>query len=153
MLSLEIKPSERFGERIYGLAARTRRQWNEKLGLLADLLYDKVIENLSGKVLQTKTQQLRGSITKEVSTSGYDFIAFVGPEPATPKAYALEFGGKSSYLIPVGPKGVLANRETDFFSKHDVIHPPSLEYRYLRSARDDVALIAPKELLIDFLGF
>ena len=28
------------------------------------------------------------------------------------------------YMIRVGSKGVLANRDTEFFSKHDVMHPP-----------------------------
>lgn len=147
MLAIEIKPSDRFGEKLYGLSSRVRRKWNLKLEETAKLLYEKVLENLSGKILQSKTGQLRESIELETQTSGYDFIAFVGPVPATPKAYALEFGGRGDYLIPLGPKGMLANRETGFFSKNSVIHPPSKEYAYLRTALSDIEATLPGELV------
>jgi len=109
-----------------------------------------VIENITGKVLQSRSGDLLRKLGPgpEVYASGYDFIAFVGPRPAGPKEYALEFGGKGAYVIPVGLKGFLANEEDDFFSKADVVHPPSKEYRYLREARDEVEEFLPGDLVI-----
>jgi hypothetical protein len=148
MLSIQITPSPGFGEKIYGLSARIRTKWNQKLEQTAELLHEKVLENLSGKILGVRSGQLRDSIQKDVYSSGYDFIAFVGPVPATPKAFALEYGGKGDYLIPVGPKGFLANREGDFFTKHSVDHPPSKEYAYLRMALEEVEIGLPGELVL-----
>src|SRR6266436_314187 len=108
MLSIEVRPSDRFGEKLYGLSHRIRSKWNARLEETAHLLKEKVLQNLDGKILQKRSGQLYESIQEETYTSGYDFIAFVGPIPATPKAYALEFGGKGDYVIPVGPKGFLA---------------------------------------------
>jgi hypothetical protein len=138
MLSIEIRATEDFFTKLKGYTARTQAKYNTELDRITDLVLTKVIENLSGKILQSKTGELVGSISKETHHSGYDFIGFVGPVPATPKAWALEFGGKHSYLIPLGDKGVLANKDEQFFSKRAVIHPPSKEYAYLRSALDDV---------------
>jgi len=146
MLSIQITPSARFGEKLYGLSARVRRKWNDRLTELARLTKEKVLENLDGKILNKRSGELYESITEEHFTSGYDFIAFVGPIPATPKAIVLEFGGQGDYVIPVGPKGFLANKEGDFFSKRDVIHPPSKEYAYLRHALEDMESLAPAEL-------
>lgn len=145
MLSIQIHPSEAFGEKLYGLSDRVRAKWNAKLETVAKLLYEKVIENLEGKILQPRSRQLVDSVDLEIFTSGYDFVAFVGPVPATPKAAALEFGGEGDYVIPVGPKGVLANPQTGFFSKHDVVHPPSKEYAYLRTALRDIENLIPDE--------
>lgn len=145
MLSIQISSSEAFGEKLYGLSERVRLRWNAKLEATARLLYEKVIENLSGRILHEQSGQLRDSIDLEIFTSDYDFIAFVGPVPVTPKAVALEFGGVGDYLIPVGPKGVLANPTTGFFSKHSVVHPPSKEYAYLRTAMEEVESLIPGE--------
>jgi hypothetical protein len=145
MLSIQISSSDAFGERLYGLSDRVRTRWNEKLEFTAKLLYEKVIENLSGRILQVQSGQLRDSVELEVFTSGYDFIAFVGPVPVTPKAVALEFGGAGDYLIPLGRGGVLANRETGFFSKSTVVHPPSKEYAYLRTAMEEIEALIPTE--------
>jgi hypothetical protein len=145
MLSVQITSSEAFGERLYGLSDRVRARWNAKLESTARLLYEKVIENLSGKILQIQSGELLGSIDLEIFTSEYDFIAFVGPVPVTPKAVALEFGGAGDYLIPVGKGGVLANKDTGFFSKATVVHPPSKEYAYLRVAMEEVENLIPNE--------
>lgn len=146
MLDIEVTPSPLFGMKLFNLNKRLRTKWNRTLERTATELYEKVLENLSGKILNVKTDQLRQSIAKEVESSDFDFIAFVGPVPATPKAYALEYGGKGDYVIPVGAKGVLANRETGFFSKRDVLHPPSKEYAYLRTAMEEVEVLLPIEL-------
>ncbi len=149
MLSIEVQPSAAFGEKIYGLSRRVRQKWNQKLEATTYLLKEKVLQNLDGKILQKRSGQLYGSIQEEIQVSDYDFIAFVGPIPATPKAYALELGGKGDYVIPVGPKGMLANKEGDFFSKRDVTHTPSKEYAYLRTAMEEVEAGLPGELRLD----
>lgn len=138
MLSIEVRAEEGFFEKLKGYTARTQRKYNLELDRITELVFQKVIENLNGKILQPKTGQLRDSIQKETHHEGYDFIAFVGPLPPTAKAYALEYGGDHSYPIPVGPKGFLANKDDNFFSKSDVIHPPALKYAYLASALTEV---------------
>jgi hypothetical protein len=145
MLSIEVKTSDRFGEKIYGLSDRIRTKWNAKLEETAHLLKEKVLQNLDGKILHKRSGQLYESIQEETYTSGYYFIAFVGPIPATPKAFALELGGRGDYIIPVGPKGFLARKEDNFFSKRDVLHPPSKEYAYLRTALEEVEPTIPGE--------
>lgn len=147
MLSIEVHPSPRFGEKIYGLSNRIRSKWNQKLEEVAHLLKEKVLQNLDGKILHKRSGQLYESIHEETYSSGYDFIAFVGPIPATPKAFALEFGGKGDYIIPVGQKGFLASKEGDFFSKRDVLHPPSKEYAYLRIAAEEIEPMIPGEFI------
>jgi len=140
MLSIEIRPTQGFGEDLVDLSARQRRKADQELDRLADLLYTKVIENLSGKVLQSKTGELKGSISKEVYHSGYEFIAFVGPVPATAKAFALEYGGKDYYMIYPSKAQVLAwiADDGDYVFAKRVAHPPSKEYAYLRSALEEV---------------
>jgi hypothetical protein len=138
MLSIEIRTNDAFYTKLKGYTQRTQAKYNAELDRITDLIFTKVIENLSGKILEPKTGQLRDSIVKETHHSGYDFIGFVGPVPTTAKAYALEFGGRDWYLIPIGERGVLANKAENFFSKSAVGHPPSKEYAYLRSALNDV---------------
>jgi len=145
VLSIEVHPSPRFGEKIYGLSNRIRSKWNQRLEATAHLLKEKVLQNLDGKILHKRSGQLYESIHEETYASGYDFIAFVGPIPASPKAFALEYGGKGDYIIPVGPKGFLASKDGDFFSKRDVIHPPSKEYAYLRTAMEEIEPTLPGE--------
>lgn len=146
MLSIQIGPSTAFGEKLYGLSKRLRSKWNARMESAGQELKAKVLENLDGKILQKRSGQLYDSIELDVYTEGYDFIAFVGPVPATPKAMSLEFGGKGDYLIPIGAKGVLANKDTGFFSKSSVIHPPSKEYAYLRTALEEIEASLPGEL-------
>lgn len=110
----------------------------EKFRTLINELKTKVEENLSGKVLNVKSGVLLSSLRSGVERQGDLLIGFVEIDPPneTVKEYALahEYGGKGYYWIHVGPKGVLANRETGFFSKHDVFHPLAKERSYLRSA-------------------
>lgn len=138
MLSIEVRAEEEFFTKLKGYTARTQRKYNLELDRITELVFQKIVENLNGKILQPKTGQLRDSIQKEVHHEGYDFIAFVGPVPATAKAYALEYGGTHEYPIPVGPKGILANKDDNFFSKRDVLHPPALKYAYLALALAEV---------------
>lgn len=147
MFSIQVTTDVDVLEKWTSLPQRFKAALAAKMDILAKALEDKVIENLSGKVLQTKSGQLVRSIHREVHVSEYEIIAFVGPIPTSPKAYVQEFGGKGAYLIQVGSKGVLANRETGFFSKHDVIHPPLPERSYLRSALLEIAPEVPIELI------
>jgi len=102
----------------------------------ATMLYVKVIENLSGKILESKSGFLKGSIEVDIDTSGNPMVAFVGPKPASPKAWALEYGGKSSYeILPTKASVLHFFKESgeEVFTRY-VEHPPSKEFAYLRSA-------------------
>ena len=101
-------------------------------------LYQKVMRNVEGAVLNRKTGQLAESIEIHVTTSTEPMVGWVGPVPASPKAWALEVGGKGSYIIPIGKVGVLANKETGFFSRRDVLHPPMRARHYLELALEEL---------------
>lgn len=159
MFAIQITTSQAIYDEWSELPVKFRLELATKIDRIADLVEAKVRENLSGGILDIKSGQLIGSIRKEIDIAaigavehGGAFIAFVGPIPATPKAWALEYGGKGSYVIPVGKRGVLANRETGFFSKRDVVHPPAKEYAYLRSVPPEIAPIAKEMLLEAFIN-
>ena len=96
------------------------------------------MRNVEGAVLNRKTGQLAESIEIHVTTSTEPMVGWVGPVPASPKAWALEVGGKGSYIIPIGKVGVLANKETGFFSRRDVLHPPMRARHYLELALEEL---------------
>jgi hypothetical protein len=110
----------------------------QKLIDVTYLLYQKVMMNVEGAVLHRKTGQLADSIEIHVTTSTDPMVGWVGPVPATAKAWTLEVGGLKSYIIPIGKVGVLANRETGFFSRTAVTHPPLRARHYLQLALDDI---------------
>jgi hypothetical protein len=133
-----------------GLDEDIKQALAEKFGQQAQALYDKVIANVSGKVLQTKTGDLRRSIYKEVDLEGDFLFAIVGVNPESPKAWALEVGGKGYY--PIDPINVDYLRfigkgdGTWVFTKH-VSHPPSQAYGYLALALEEMEGIFPDEMM------
>jgi hypothetical protein len=113
----------------------------EGITTLTDLLYDKVMENVSGKLLQTKTGELASSVQKMIDVDTDPMIGSVFVDPVSPKAMALEYGGKDYYMILPSKAKVLR-----FFTKDGVEvysafvnHPPSRAYMYLRSAFAEIA--------------
>ena len=124
-----------------------------KFAGLIELVREKVEENLGGAVLQTKTGNLLAALRSGVSEAGGNTIGFVEIEPGSKEEVygrAHEYGGKSSYWIEVGAKGVLANKEDNFFSKRDVLHPPAKERSFMRSALREMmpTIIAEMEATI-----
>lgn len=113
-----------------------RERMNSELVSMTELLYAKVMENLGGKILQQRTGQLSGSIVVRIETETDVATGFVGPEPQTPKALALELGGKGFYdIVPTKARALhfFAKSGEEVYTKY-VNHPPSKEYRYLREA-------------------
>ena len=82
-----------------GLDEKIRLAVANKLTELTQVLENKVIENVSGKILQKQTGQLAGSIRKEVDDASEPMVGIVFPEPASPKAWALEKGGEKEYAF------------------------------------------------------
>jgi hypothetical protein len=124
-----------------------REAINEKFSQLVNQLYDKVVENVSGKILQKQSGELAGQIVQEIDVETEVLFGFVGVNPESPKAFALEYGGKNYYTILPDKAKVLhwfRNGEHNFRKK--VLHPPSKEYRYLRQAGDEMAPIISKEM-------
>lgn len=116
---------------------------------LSHRLYQKVIENLSGRVLKKESGQLAASIREEVDVSGDVMMAIVGPEPQTPKAWALEYGGSKNYAIFPSKANVLRfywDKVGSVVFLPYVDHPPSKEYAYLRTALAEMEPIAAAEM-------
>jgi hypothetical protein len=112
-----------------------------KMVALTQELYNKVIENLSGKILQQKSGQLVSSVHQFVDQVADPMTGSVYIEPASPKAWALEHGGERSYLISPSKAQVLKffwdkAGQTVFFPS--VTHPPSREFAYLRTALEEM---------------
>lgn len=133
------------------LAGPFHEALQKKFELLANQLYDKVIENVSGKILKIKTGELASSIRKEVDLSGPTMIVLVGPESESPKALALEKGGEADYMIVPSKARALA-----FFwekiGEHVVFdyvnHPPSKAFHYLRDALEQMEGVAAEEMSV-----
>lgn len=118
-----------------------------KLTELTRLLYEKVIENVSGKILQKRTGQLAESIITEIDIISNPMIGSVFPLPQTPKAFALEKGGEKSYIITPS-KATMLKFYWDKMGKtmflRSVNHPPSKEFAYLRLALEDMETLVPE---------
>jgi hypothetical protein len=117
-----------------------------KLVSLTDMLYSKVMDNVSGKILQKQTGQLAGSIRQEIVDGSDTMTGTVFVEPATMKAWALERGGEEAYTI-VPTKGQylswIGKDGIRVFAKQ-VLHPPSKEFAYLREALGEMEQLVPE---------
>jgi hypothetical protein len=143
--SLELSGGLQNLEADFKLAVET------KFHELAEQLYQKVMANLSGKILQRQSGQLAGSIRKEVDTGGDTLIAIVGPEVESPKAWALEKGGEKYYaIVPVKAKALhfyWTKIGQEVWLPY-VDHPPSKEFGYLARALAEMYEIAPEEMAL-----
>lgn len=115
----------------------------DKLVWVTNIMHKIVIDNVSGRLLQTKTGALARSIQQTVSRDGDKIVGFVGPVPANAKAWALEYGGNKSYEIVPSKGRVLhfigKGGESVFTTK--VNHPPAVARRYLRQALEEMPYI------------
>jgi len=105
----------------------------------------KVIENLTGKVLNSKSGRLVESLVSGVEELGSTLIGFVAIESADAKvkayAEAHEYGGKGSYeIVPIQKKILrFIGKSGDIIFAPYVYHPPAAERSYLRSALWEMA--------------
>lgn len=149
MFDLKVKLT-RTGIDLDGLDERVRIAVQKKFEYLADLLFDKVMENVTGRILQSKSGQLAESIKKEVHAEANPMYAIVGPKPATPKAWALEKGGREDY--PIFPIKAMAlhffweKMGEEVFMSYVPEHPPASPYRYLGRAYETVRRQAPQAM-------
>jgi hypothetical protein len=132
--------------RIDSIGRHLRVATEKKMIELTDLMYEKVMENVSGKILNKQTGQLAGSIHKENASAGDFYLGSVYVSPVTDKAWVLEKGGKGYYPITATKASVL-----HFFSKSgeevftkSVNHPPSKEFAYLRRALEEMEDVVPR---------
>ena len=116
-----------------------------KLTELTKIMHDKVVANVSGAILQKQSGQLAESIRSVVETGGDVMVGSVFPDPASPKAWALEKGGRAFYPIVPTKASVLSwvNKGGDKVFARSVSHPPSKEFRYLGAAFDEMAELVP----------
>jgi len=134
------------GTKIEDLDAKIREAIIKKLTYLTQVMYDKVIENLSGKILHKVSGQLVSSIQKETDTSGEILTGSVFPEPQSPKAWVLEKGGEKYYqIVPVKANMLRFIKEGKVIYAKQVIHPPSFGFGYLAEALVEMQSIVPEE--------
>jgi hypothetical protein len=109
-----------------------------KFASLVQLVREKVENNLSGAVLQTKTGALLGALQSGVETVGGTMIGFVDIEPGgKPEVYGKthEYGGKGSYeIVPVNKKALAFDWNGKHIITQYVFHPPAQERSFMRSA-------------------
>lgn len=106
----------------------------------------KVLENLSGKVLNSKSGALASALVSGVDEIGTNLlVGFVAIESSDTKvmayAHAHEYGGKGFYeIIPV-QKLILRfeSKSGEIVFAPYVFHPPQAERSYLRSALHEMA--------------
>ena len=133
--------------RIDSIGRRLRVATEKKMIELTDIMYEKVLENLSGKILNKRSGELFASIHKENAASSDIYVGDVYVSPATAKAWALEKGGKAYYPIEPTKASVLRfywdkTAQMEYFSHVD--HPPSKEFAYLRLALEDMRELVPQ---------
>lgn len=127
------------------LDERLKKAVAAKLTELTLLMFDKVQENLNGKILQKKTGQLSDSIRKNVDTSTDVMVGVVFPDPASPKAWALEKGGQGYYPIVPTKATVLSwmGKSGARVFRAEVNHPPSKAFHYMEAALDEMRELVP----------
>lgn len=131
--------------RLDSLGRKLRAATEKKMQALTEALYEKVILNVSGKILQTKSGQLKESIHKFYYATGDQYLGSVYVEPVTPKALALEKGGTRNYIISPVKAQVLRfiAKDGSVQFRHSVNHPPSKAFGYLSEALMEVQAMIP----------
>jgi len=119
-----------------------------KVEQLTNLMHEKVVENVSGKILQKKSGQLAESIQQRFEYGAEVVRGSVFPEPASPKAWALEKGGEEFYsILPVKARLLhWIDKGGDKVFAKQVSHPPSKAFHYLGEAFDEIKAVALDEL-------
>lgn len=143
-----LRATLEFDERLTGLDERIKVAVVRKMTELTLLCYNKVMENVSGKVLQQQSGELARSIHYEIEETADTVKGTVFVRPETAKAAALEYGGKGYYEIVPVKASILrffAKSGDLVFTPH-VNHPPSRAFRYLGLAADEMATLVPEGL-------
>lgn len=115
----------------------------DKLEALTKLMYDKAYENLSGKILQTKSGDLRRDLHFKTTRSRWYQTGTVYIAPVSGKALALEYGSKGRIIeaINAGYLKFFWEKESRIFKGRPgqvIEQKPTKAYRYLQSALEDM---------------
>ena len=116
---------------------------------LNDQLYAKVVENVSGRILKKQTGELASQIYREVTIGQDTMLGEVGVRPESPKAWALEKGGKGYYAILPNKSHILHfywGKLGKMVFLPSVNHPPSRKFGYLISALEEMRTLVPEEM-------
>jgi phage pi2 protein 07 len=141
-----LQISFEYSNNIKEMETKIREAIAAKLVVLTDVMYGKVITNLSGAILNKQSGQLVSSVKQYVDTSSEPMVGEVFIDPVTPKALALEYGGKSYYLIaPVKAQMLHWERGGEYFFRKQVNHPPSKAYGYLHVAFEEMEGLVSEE--------
>ena len=131
--------------RLDSIGRRLREATAKKMEELTNALYEKVIENIEGKILQSRTGELAKSVYKDVEITGDEYFGRVYISPVTDKAWVLEKGGQDYYPI-VATKAQMLHFFTksgeEIFTK-SVNHPPSRAFGYMQRALEELVPAIP----------
>lgn len=130
------------------LDAKIDKQVRIKVEAETERLREKVVENLSGRILKTQSGRLAGSVVSHVTTGsgeeGYRFssrtvVGTVEIEDTDPKVYAYgmahEYGGKGSYsIIPINKRFLVFELDGKNIFTRSVVHPGAKENSFMRLA-------------------
>lgn len=133
--------------RIDSLGRRLNRATEQAALDLTDVLYMKVLENVSGKILQKRSGELASSIRQETLINDGVYTSTVWVEPESDKAWALEKGGKGFYVIEATKATVLrfVTKSGDRVFAKSVNHPPSQKFAYLETALMETEPLVPEK--------
>lgn len=133
--------------RIDSLGRKLSRATEQAALDLTDVLYMKVMENVSGKILQKRSGELAASIRQETLIADGVYTSSVWVEPESDKAWALEKGGKGFYVIEATKATVLrfVTKSGDKIFAKSVNHPPSQKFAYLASALEETEPLIPEK--------
>lgn len=132
-----------------GLEDRVYKAVVAKFIALNDELYAKVVENVSGRLLHKQSGLLASQVYRSVEIGSESMHGEVGISPESPKAWALEKGGESSYIIVPTKASVLRfywEKMGHMAFLKSVHHPPAKEYGYLRNALAEMVELVPEEM-------
>lgn len=138
-----------YSTRLDTLGDDLKRAIAEKLTQLGQQLYEKVEENVSGRILQKQTGALASKIRQETDLASNPMEANVYVADAGGKEWALERGGLKNYtIVPTKAKLLhfFAKDGSEVFTRL-VDHPPSKEFAYLGRALEEMRSIVPAALL------
>lgn len=116
----------------------------DKFVELAQVLYEKVEANVSGKILQQKTGALAANIAAgtRIDTASNPMTAFIGPANAGQKEKTLELGGRAEYAFYPTKADVLHWFTKDgesVYRAYVLHHPASKAFHYLQEAADEMS--------------
>lgn len=146
-LGIQLK----FDKNLTSMDAKFQEALKEKFVYAVNLMQDRLVENVTGRILNKRTGALLAKIeaSKELKITSKQLYAFVGVKDAGKKEKTLEFGGRKAYAIfPVRARALRWIDEAGVkqFRAYVLHHPPLKAFGYLRDVEEEIGPILMYEL-------